>query len=172
MSPINRTLAFGGSPTMGDEPSDRKSDADRKADSDDGKSGKGHGKAAPFGHGKVEHAMVLRIKTDGNIGDLHGVRSSAGFTLTMPGRKTLDNGAALAARDPRIASVRVANSAKGTELAFQFKGGVPAYLVSPNGRDLQLALGRPDAPAAKDGAHRSATAQKRGTDAPHRSPKR
>jgi hypothetical protein len=172
MSPINRTLAFGGASVFGAESADRKSDSERKGDGDDGK-GKARGKPAPFGHGKVEHAMVLRIKTDGAISDLHGIRSASGFTLTMPGRRTLDNGAALAARDPRIASVRVANNAKGSELTFQFKGGVPAYLVSPNGRDLQLSLGRPDvAQGAKDGARRSATAQKRVTEAPHRSTKR
>jgi hypothetical protein len=167
MSPMTRTLAFGGAPSVGEESIDKKTDAD------DGKTGKAHGKALPFGHGKVEHATVLRIKTDGNIADMHGVRSSSGFTLTMPGRRTLDTGSALAARDPRIASVRVANSAKGSELTFQFKGGVPAYLVSPNGRDLQLALGRPDAPPrdTKDVAHRSATAQKRVTEVPHRAAK-
>jgi len=172
MSPINRTMAFGGSPTMGDEAFDRKPNAERKAEGEDGKSGK-HGKAAPFGHGKIEHPMVLRIKTDGHIADLHGVRSAAGFTLTMPGRRTLENGSALAARDPRIASVRVANNAKGSELIFQFKGGVPAYLVSPNGNDLQLALGRPDAPRdGKNAPRHSATAQKRDQEALHRAPKR
>jgi PilZ domain len=166
MSPINRTLAFGGAATYGTESMDRKGDAD------DAKS-KTRGKAAPFGHGKVEHAMVLRIKTDGTISDLRGIRSASGFTLTMPGRRTLESGPTLAARDPRIASVRVANNAKGSELVFQFKGGVPAYLVNPSGRDLQLSLGRPDAGRdPKDGAHRSATAQKRPTEALHRSPKR
>ena len=172
MSPINRNLAFGGAATYGAEPVDRKVDSERKLDADDPK-GKARGKAAPFGHGKVEHAMVLRIKTDGNISDMHGVRSASGFTLTMPGRRTLDSGAALAARDPRIASVRVANNAKGSELTFQFKGGVPPYLVSPNGRDLQLSLSRPDVGRdAKDGVHRSATAQKRATETAHRSTKR
>jgi PilZ domain len=167
-SPINRTLAFGGTPNIGDEPSDRKLDADRKGDD---KSGKARGKPSPFGNGKVEHAMVLRIKTDGTISDLHGVRSSGGFTLTMPGRRTLDSGSDLAARDSRIASVRVANNAKGSELTFHFKGGVPPYLVSPNGRDLQLSLGRPDARRdAKEPSHRSTTAQKR-VEAPHRATK-
>jgi hypothetical protein len=169
MSPINRTLAFGGSPTMGDESADRRPEAERK-DSDD-KSGRARGKPAPFGHGKIEHAMVLRIKTDGTISDFRGVRSTGGFTLSMPGRRTLDSGSALAARDPRIASVRVANNAKGSELVFQFKGGVPPYLVSPNGRDLQLSLNRPDAPRDAKDAHRTATAQKR-TETPHRAPKR
>jgi hypothetical protein len=167
MSPINRTLAFGGSPTVGEEA------ADRKGDGDDRKSGKAHNKPAPFGHGKVERAMVLRIKTDGTISDLRGVRSTGGFTLTMPGRRTLDSGSALAARDPRIASVRVANSAKGSELTFQFKGGVPAYLVSPNGRDLQLSLGRPElARDDKNGSRHSATAQKREALPSHRAAKR
>lgn len=170
-SPINRTLAFGGAPSFG-EAAEPPASAERKADSDE-KSSKAHGKAQPFGHGKVEHAMVLRIKTDGTIGDMHGVRTAGGFTLTLPGRKTLDNGAALAARDSRIAKVNVSNSAKGSELTFHFKGGVPAYLVSPNGHDLQLSLSRPEpAQAGKDGAHRSATAQKRAAEASHRSNKR
>jgi hypothetical protein len=172
MSPINRTPAFGGAATFGAEPVSRVAGADQKGDADDAKS-KTRGKVTPFGHGKVEHAMVLRIKTDGTISDMHGVRSAGGFTLSMPGRRTLDSGTALAARDPRIASVKVANNAKGSELTFQFKGGVPAYLVSPSGRELQLSLGRPDAAhAAKDAAHRGATAQKRATEAVHRPAKR
>ncbi|MET0593630.1 MAG: PilZ domain-containing protein [Polyangiaceae bacterium] len=170
-SPINRTLAFGGTPSFG-EAAEPPASAERKADGDD-KSGKAHGKAQPFGHGKVEHAMVLRIKTDGTIGDMHGVRTAGGFTLTLPGRKTLDTGAALAARDSRIAKVNVSNNAKGSELTFHFKGGVPAYLVSPNGRDLQLSLSRAESTqGSKDSAHRSATAQKRGQEASHRSNKR
>jgi hypothetical protein len=166
MSPINRTLAFGGSPTVGDEP--ERKDQERKAD--EGKAGK----PAAFGHGKVEHGMVVRIKTDGTISDLHGVRSSSGFTLTMPGRRTLETPGALAARDPRIASVRIANNAKGSELTFQFKGTVPPYLVSPNGRDLQLSLGKSDAPTqndAKNAVRHSASAQKRVAETPHRTTK-
>jgi hypothetical protein len=116
--------------------------------------------------------MVLRIKTDGAISDLHGVRSASGFTLTLPGRRTLETGTTLAARDARIASVRVANNAKGSELTFQFKGGVPPYLVNPSGHDLQLSLGRAEPPRdAKDAAHRSATAQKRVVEPPHRTTK-
>jgi hypothetical protein len=173
VSPINRTLAFGGAATFGDDATDRRGDGDRKSGVDDGKSGKTRAKPAPFGHGKVEHPLVLRIKTDGNIADFRGVRSAAGFTLTMPGRRTLDTGSALAARDSRIASVRVANNAKGSELTFQFKGGVPSYLVSPNGRDLQLSLGRADAGRdTKPGARHIATAQKRVPEAPHRTTKR
>ena len=171
MSPINRTLSFGGSPTIGEDPGERKGDTERR-DGDD-KSGKAHGKPAPFGHGKVEHAMVLRIKTDGTIADLHGIRSAGGFTLTMPGRRTLDSGSTLAARDPRIASVRVANNAKGSELTFQFKGTIPPYLVSPNGRDLQLSLGRAETPHDdKQAARHSASAQKRPVEPTHRAAKR
>jgi hypothetical protein len=165
-TPINRTLAFGGSPSFGD--ASEPPAASRSSDADNAKS---RGKAAPFGHGKLEHALVFRIKTDGTIGDLHGVRTSGGFTLTLPGRKTLETGAALAARDPRIAKVSVANNAKGSELTFHFKGGVPAYLVSPNGRELSLSLSRAESQGGKDGVHHSSTAQKRGADTSHRSNK-
>jgi hypothetical protein len=156
-SPANRSFSSEASVVQGDAPG-RKQGERPDADSAGSRS---PGKAASFGHGKVEHATVLRIKTDGTVSDLRGVRSSSGFTLTLPGRRTLDSGSALAARDPRITSVRVSNGAKGSELTFQFKSGVPAFLVSPNGRDLQLALGRIDGGRDAKDVRRSPTANKR-----------
>jgi hypothetical protein len=146
---------------------------DRKADSDDDGSGKSHAKVAPFGHGKVSHATVLRMKTDGEISAIHGARTPTGFTLTVPGRRSMDSGSSLAGRDARIASVHVSNNSKGSELAFQFKDGVPPYLVRAKGHDLQISIGRtPDADEpSKDAPAHGSTAKKRAPETHHRSKK-
>jgi hypothetical protein len=166
-------LAFGtpgaaaGAPPL-EEVDDQKSESDQ-----DGKSGssKSHTKVASFGHGKVAHATVLRLKTDGTITALHGARSATGFTVSVPGRRAMDNGPSLAGHDPRIASVHVSNGAKGSEVTFQFKDGVPPYLVSAKGHDVRIALGRSgeaeDAP--KDAPKHSVTAKKRPREVHHRS---
>src|SRR5262249_18141488 len=111
---------------------------DRRGSSDDDDKAK----VAPFGHGKVSHAMHLRLKTDGEITAIHGARTPTGFTVTLPGRRSMDSGTSLAAKDSRIASVHVSNGSKGSELTFQFKDGVPPYLVRAKGHDLQISLGR------------------------------
>ncbi|HKQ69157.1 MAG TPA: PilZ domain-containing protein [Polyangiaceae bacterium] len=146
--------AFGGAaePAMGaaNPPSIQEVD-DQRSDSDDHRSGsKPHAKVTPFGHGKVGHAVVLRMKTDGEITEIHGVRTATGFTVTVPGRRALDAGSSLASRDSRIASVKVSRGSKGSELSFQFKDGVPPYLVRAKGTDLQIALGKPSDGDDKD----------------------
>jgi hypothetical protein len=95
-----------------------------------------------FGYGKVSHAVIVQVKMDGPIGVFHGVRMANGFTVTMPGRRTLDRSALLGRADPRLAAVKVVNHAKGTELTFEFRNAVPAYLVRARGDRLQIALGQ------------------------------
>jgi hypothetical protein len=145
---------------------------DRKSNSDEaGSSGKSHADVAPFGHGKLSHATVLRMKTDGEITAIHGARTPTGFTVTIPGRRSMESGPSLAGRDTRIASVHVSNNSKGSELAFQFKDGVPPYLVRAKGHDLQISIGRAgetDDPS-KDGPQHGSTAQKRAPETHHRS---
>jgi hypothetical protein len=127
-------------------------------------------KVAPFGHGKVAHATHLRMKTDGEITAIHGARTPTGFTVTIPGRRSMESGATLAGRDSRIASVHITNGTKGSELSFQFKDGVPPYLVRAKGHDLQISLGKTD-DDSKDAPKHGATAKKRPAEAPHRSKK-
>jgi hypothetical protein len=142
---------------------------DRKGSSDDD-ADKSHAKVSPFGHGKVSHAIHLRMKTDGDITAIHGVRTPTGFTVTIPGRRSMESGGALAGKDSRIASVHVNNGSKGSELTFQFKDGVPPYLVRAKGHDLQISLGRiPDSDDAKDAPTHGTTAKKRTTETQHRS---
>jgi hypothetical protein len=142
---------------------------DRKASSDDDGD---KTKVTPFGHGKVSHATHLRMKTDGEITAIHGAKTPTGFTVTIPGRRAMDNGSTLATKDSRIASVHVSNGTKGSELTFQFKDGVPPYLVRAKGHDLQISLGRPaDNDDAKDAPKHGATANKHSTETHHRSKK-
>ena len=122
-------------------------------------------KVAPFGHGKVAHATVLRMKTDGEITAIHGARTPTGFTVTVPGRRSMESSAGLAGRDARIASVKITNGSKGSELAFQFKDGVPPYLVRAKGHDLQISLGRaPSGDDAKDDSKHGVTAKKQSSE--------
>jgi hypothetical protein len=102
-----------------------------------------------FGSGKVSHAVIVQVKMDGSIAALHGARSASGFVVTVPGRRTLDSATLLGRADPRLASVKVANRSKGTELTFEFRGAVPSYLVRARGDRLQIALGQSDASAAR-----------------------
>jgi hypothetical protein len=141
---------------------------DQKGSSDDGDKSK----VTPFGHGKVSHATHLRMKTDGEITAIHGAKTPTGFTVTIPGRRAMGNGPALASKDSRIASVSVSNGAKGSELTFQFKDGVPPYLVRAKGHDLQISLGRTnDADDSKDAPTHGTTAKKHATETQHRSKK-
>jgi hypothetical protein len=138
---------------------------DQKAEGEkDGKSGKEHSKVASFGHGKVVHPTFLHIKTDGKITELHGARSATGFTVTVPGRRA-EGGAGLASRDSRIASVKVSHGAKGSDVTFQFKDGIPAYLVRAKGSDLQIALGRAESDDAKEDSKSSKSESKHGVTA-------
>jgi len=156
----------GGAPPV-EEVDDQKSEPDQ-----DGKSEKEHTKVASFGHGKIVHPTFLRIKTDGKITELHGARSATGFTVTVPGRRA-ESTAGLASRDSRIASVKVSHGSKGSDVTFQFKDGIPGYIVRAKGHDLQIALSRPadsddakdDAKSSKDDAKSSKDDSKHGTTA-------
>ena len=95
---------------------------------------------APFSNGAVSHGNVLRIKMDGAIEKIEGDAQPAGFTVVLPGRRSLEPAAPLAARDGRIASIRVANDGTGAELTVAFKDGVPNYLVRAKGDVLEIVL--------------------------------
>lgn len=98
-------------------------------------------KVPPFGNGPVGHnPNVLRLKMDGYVEKLLGASQPTGFTVVIPNRKSLDAAGPLAAKDSRIAAIRVSNEANGAELTVTFKDGVPNYLVRANGENLELVL--------------------------------
>jgi hypothetical protein len=98
--------------------------------------------ATSFGNGRVTHSVVLQVKLDGPITAIHGTRIATGFAVVVPGRKTLDSGSSLSRLDTRIATVRVANRTRSTEVTFEFRDEVPAYLVRAHGDHLEIALAR------------------------------
>jgi len=109
----------------------------------DGTHPAGHKKQArvtPFGNGPVHHGNVLRLRMDGPIESIEGAQQPTGFAVKVPGRRSLEAAAPLAARDSRIASIKVNNESSGAMLTIVFKDGVPNYRVSAKGDALVIAL--------------------------------
>jgi hypothetical protein len=102
-----------------------------------------HGKPVPFTNGPVGHGNVLKLKMDGPIPAIQGAASPTGFTVTIPGRKSLDSAAPLASKDARIGAIKVSNETGGAELTVTFKDGVPNYLVKAKGDVLEVHLAKP-----------------------------
>jgi hypothetical protein len=102
-----------------------------------------HGKVTPFGNGPVHHGNVLHLKMDGPIESIEGAQQPTGFAVKLPGRKSLEAAGPLAARDTRIAAIKVTNDAAGAELTLAFKDGVPNYQVRARGDTLVIALAQP-----------------------------
>jgi hypothetical protein len=94
----------------------------------------------PFSNGPVHHANVLRLKMDGMIESIEGAQQPNGFIVKLPGRRSLEAAAPLAARDSRIAAIKVSNDSAGAELTVAFRDGVPNYRVSARGETLVIAL--------------------------------
>lgn len=95
----------------------------------------------PFSSGgPVGHGNVLRLKMDGDIEKIEGAPQATGFTVVIPNRRSLEAAAPLAARDGRIASIKIENESSGAELTMQFKDGVPNYTVRAKGDVLEIVL--------------------------------
>lgn len=90
--------------------------------------------------GPVGHGNVLRLKMDGPIEKIEGASQATGFTVVIPNRRSLEAAAPLAARDGRIASIKIENEGSGAELTMQFKDGVPSYEVRAKGDELEIVL--------------------------------
>ena len=95
---------------------------------------------APFSNGNVTHGTVLHLKMDGMIAKINGASQPTGFTVSIPGRKSIEPAGPLAARDSRIGSIKVSNDAAGAELDVNFKDGVPSYIVRAKGDVLEVVL--------------------------------
>jgi len=111
---------------------------------------KKHVRVPPFSNGPVHHGNILRLKMDAPLEAIEGAQQPTGFTVKLPGRKSLEAAAPLAARDSRIASIKVSNDSAGAELTVAFKDGVPNYRVSAKGDTLIIALAPPGAIEAAD----------------------
>jgi len=108
-------------------------------------------KVQPFGNGPVSRGNILRLKMDGPIDSIQGAQQPEGFTVVLPGRKSLEAASPLASKDSRIAQIHVANDQNGAELAVAFKDGVPNYQVRAKGDTLEIVLASRSASANADG---------------------
>jgi hypothetical protein len=99
---------------------------------------------------------------DGPIESIEGAQQPTGFAVKLPGRKSLEAAGPLAARDSRIAAIKVSNDPAGAELTIAFKDGVPNYRVDSKGDTLIIALapaGSLDKTVAKNDAKGSKAAK-------------
>jgi hypothetical protein len=125
--------APGGDPAM-DDPSS-------EGGGDDSAGGGEQIGSKEYGQGKVRNPITLRIKMDGPVEALNGASGAMGFTISLPGRRSLSASSELARKDKRIASLQVVNNAHGAEVTVQFKDGIPAYRARAKGDKLEIALG-------------------------------
>jgi len=79
---------------------------------------------------------------DGAIERITGAAGAMGFTISVPGRRSVSAASDLARKDKRLASVNVVNTSHGAEVSVQFKDGVPSYLAKARGDRLEIALGK------------------------------
>lgn len=113
---------------------------------DDAKSGKSKASkkpedVAPWGRGKVNNPVIHRLRLDSAGDALQGSLQPTGFTVVVPNRKVMEQGAAIAKRDPRIARVRTVNTPNGAQITVQFKDGVPAYRARLRRDFIEILLG-------------------------------
>jgi hypothetical protein len=95
-----------------------------------------------WGQGTVSHPVVLKIKMDGPIETINGASGAMGFTISVPGHRSISSATDLTRKDKRLASVNVVNTSHGAEITVQFKDGVPPYLAKVKGDRLEIALGK------------------------------
>jgi hypothetical protein len=96
---------------------------------------------APWGRGKVTNPVIHRLRLDSAGDALQGSLQPTGFTVVVPNRKVMEQGATLAKRDPRIARVRTVNTPNGAQITVQFKDGVPAYRARLRRDFIEILLG-------------------------------
>lgn len=105
------------------------------------KSGKKPEDVAPWGRGKLSTPVIHRLRLDSAGDALQGSLQPTGFTVVVPNRKVMEQGAAIAKRDPRIARVRTVNTPNGAQITFQFKDGIPAYKTRLRRDFIEILLG-------------------------------
>lgn len=118
--------------------------ANKGGDASDGE-GDAKEAAAPtqreWGTGDVANGKTLKIKMDGPIAGITGEETEGGFTVKVPGRKSVSSSSGLAHKDKRLAAVDVTNGDEASEIMIKFKGEVPGYLAKVKGDRLEITIG-------------------------------
>ena len=97
-----------------------------------------------WGKGRLHLPTIHRIRLDGAGKTLKGSVSATGFSVVIPGRKTLESGDAIARRDGRIARVATSNGQEGARISFRFRDSVPPYRVRLRKDFVEFAISAPD----------------------------
>ncbi|MCH2109200.1 MAG: PilZ domain-containing protein [Polyangiaceae bacterium] len=106
-------------------------------------------KMTQWGVGRLTLPTVYRIRLDGAGEELTGIAEPTGFSVTIPGRRSMENGAAIQERDSRLVRVKTTNSSSGTKLRFEFRGVVPGYKVRLKNDFVEVFISAPDAGVAR-----------------------
>lgn len=85
------------------------------------------GAADEFQVGRMHLPVIHRLRLDAPGETLQGSKTPSGFTVLIPGRKLMENGAGIAKRDDRIIDVRTTNTPAGAKAVFRFRGDIPGY---------------------------------------------
>jgi hypothetical protein len=114
-----------------------------------------------FGRGKLHLPTIHRLRLDGPGGAIHGAFDPMGFTVLIPNRKLMEQGAGIAKRDARFARVRTTNTPGGAQVRIAFNGTVPAYRVRLRRDYVELLVSAAEEPkdkksTAKDAAKSTA----------------
>jgi len=121
---------------------------------------------APWGRGKVSNPVIHRLRLDAAGDALQGSLQPTGFTVVVPNRKVMEQGAAIAKRDPRIARVRTVNTPNGAQITFQFKDGVPAYRARLRRDFIEILVGASEPAKAEKPASIPAAAKDKSKSKP------
>jgi hypothetical protein len=121
------------------------SGADEPAADEDGEPAKAIHLDKEWGVGEVTDPTVFRLKMDGNIDGITGNETATGFTVTVPGRKSISSASGFKRKDKRLDSVNVVNYPDRAEVTLLFKKDVPAFLAKVKGKRLiiELATSKP-----------------------------
>jgi hypothetical protein len=97
-----------------------------------------------WGKGRLNLPTIHRIRLDGPGKVLKGSVNATGFSVVVPGRKTVEKGDAIARRDQRIARVATSNDGEGARISFRFRDGVPPYRVRLRNDFVEFSISAPD----------------------------
>jgi len=115
-----------------------------------------------WGMGQVHDPISLKLTMDGEVAGFSGSEGDTGFTLVVPGRKSVSSASGLARKDKRIESLNVVNYPDRAEVTLHFKGDVPAYAVKSSGNRVSIDIDGGTADGRDEGKKKSKNSVKSG----------
>lgn len=153
--------AADGGPESGDQ-------GDGEGNATEGSVGNG-GMRKAWEVGEVKDPVSLKLTMDGDVSGFTGTEGATGFTLVIPGRKSVSSASGLARKDKRIDSLNVVNYPDRAEVTLRFKGDVPPFAVktSRNRVTIDLDGGKPKKDASATSTAKSSKKKKDAKKASH-----